>query len=102
VLQEAETGFEFPLREFPAVIGRPKPGEASRLAVDLAQFKEAMTVSRPHARMHQEGQGYSIEAIKPDRPIYVNGQEYFTGQRHTLREGDVIQIGKIRLSFHMK
>lgn len=102
LLQEAETGVEFPLREFPALIGRPKPGDTSRLAVDLGRFKESMTVSRPHARVTYDGQGYAVEAIKSDRPIYVNGQEYLAGQKHTLREGDAIDIGKIRLWFHMK
>lgn len=87
VLQEMETGYEFSLSQFPAVIGRPKPGDASMIAgvsIDLSQFKEALTVSRPHAQVTLENHFYLIEAIKPDRPIYVNNIEYATGDRKSV------------------
>lgn len=73
-----------------------------------AQIKIApdMTMSRVHAAMRairaNDGQiMYQITTIKPENPVYVNGTMVMKGKVHTLKSGDMIQLGETVMTFKL-
>lgn len=96
-LREMETGQRFVLRRDQTIIGRGGGGE--RIDVDLAPLRDGRTVSRPHALITSAVDGYLLEPLKEDRPVYVNDREIPYGQPYRLDSGDVIGVGKVQLVF---
>jgi hypothetical protein len=61
----------------------------------------APTVSRLHARMRFEGDGWVIENLSHTNPLVINGQILAEGaQPRPLREEDRLEIGEFVLSYH--
>jgi hypothetical protein len=104
VLQEVETGQEFLLRKNPSIIGRSNMGNGAEegIDIDLFSFREGRTVSRPHAKLSQSGHKYFFEGLKEQRPVFVNDKLLPFGQKHTLQNGDMIGIGKVRFKFQLR
>jgi hypothetical protein len=87
-LMGADVGRTFALAEASTDIGRGK--EASVRLRDIA-------VSRQHARIrHQEGT-FLLEDLDSPNGLYLNGQRVETAS--TLKEGDVIELGRTLLRF---
>ncbi len=102
VLREVETSTTFVLEQMPAIIGRTKmsdPSSTQDLAVDLSDFREGRTVSRPHAQIVQMSGGYGVEGMKDQRPVFVNGVAVDHGKQRLLKEHDIIGVGKVELEF---
>lgn len=59
-------------------------------------FLDDVTVSRHHARILIEPEGYVIEDLNSLNGTYVNRKRI---ERHQLFDGDELQIGKFKLSF---
>ena len=59
-------------------------------------FLDDVTVSRHHARILVETDGYLIEDLNSLNGTYVNRKRI---ERHQLFDGDELQIGKYKLSF---
>jgi len=57
---------------------------------------EALSVSRNHARIRREDDGYTLTDLQSANGTYLNGQKISTAQ---LRSGDKIAIGKSTLQF---
>jgi DNA-binding NtrC family response regulator len=83
------TGGTVTLGEGAVVIGRDPDGERS-LALDDAQ------VSRSHARLEPDGDGWRIVDLRSRNGIYVDGER--TAQA-PLRHGTVVRIGRSLLVF---
>ncbi len=62
-------------------------------------FLDDVTVSRRHARILRDGRGYLIEDLRSLNGTYVNRRRI---ERHRLRDGDELQIGKYKLVFLTK
>ena len=80
-LHECVVGF------FPVTIGRLRD---NKIVIDNP------VVSARHARVFREGNAYVIEDLKSTNGTFVNETPI---ARHTLREGDVVLIGKHSLLF---
>jgi adenylate cyclase len=78
--------FEHPSEE--VLIGRPKEG--SPVDLDLAPDRQ---VSRPHARIWVENDGYWIEDLGSTSGTQINGEEIKGRGKHRLRGKEAIQIG---------
>jgi pSer/pThr/pTyr-binding forkhead associated (FHA) protein len=98
-LREVESGQRFAVRRDQTIIGRGGGGE--RIDVDLAPLRDGRTVSRPHARITAAGEGYTIEPLKEDRPVYVNNEEVPFGRPRRLNTNDVVGVGKVQLVFEL-
>jgi type III secretion system YscD/HrpQ family protein len=61
---------------------------------------EDSTVSRKHAKLKKEDDGYSIEDLSTTNPILVNDQNI--SFPHLLKEGDVVMIGKTPFTYSEK
>lgn len=98
LLREVETGRTFALRKRTTSIGRAT-GDGDEVDVDLSTFRDGKSVSRLHARVITEGGKHFVEAVKEDRPVYVNSQQVPFNMKHPLKAGDVINIGRMNLTY---
>ncbi len=80
-------GETFPLGDERVEIGR---------SPDAAVFLDDVTVSRSHAILSREDEGYVIEDNGSLNGTYVNRRRV---ERAKLEDGDEVQIGKYRLTF---
>jgi VWFA-related protein len=87
VEQGERVGKEFRLQEGDSGIGRAGTND-----VVLSDA----TVSRQHAKIRLEADGYYLYDLAATNPTLVNGQEI---ARHQLREGDRVQVGNVVMVF---
>jgi RNA polymerase subunit RPABC4/transcription elongation factor Spt4 len=83
---------EIPLKLKVVHIG--KPNEKSPPDVDVSGFPNSQVVSRIHADIIQEGDTFYIEDTGSANGTYLNHIPLATGNRHRLKSGDRIALGK--------
>ncbi|MDR3232858.1 MAG: FHA domain-containing protein [Planctomycetaceae bacterium] len=84
-------GKQFIIYRNPTVIG-------SSPKCEIYLFKDTEVMPQ-HAAIRQQGKSYTIEQIDQRTPVLING---VPKQRHTLRNGDTIGIGKSQFVFGTK
>ena len=62
--------------------------------IDVAGFPDSEVVSRIHADIRIEGDAYYLEDVGSSNGTYVNHSPLVKGNRHRLRSGDRIALGK--------
>ena len=62
--------------------------------IDVAGFPDSEVVSRVHADIRIEGDAYFIEDVGSSNGTYINHAPLLRGNRHRLRAGDRIAMGK--------
>jgi ribosomal protein L40E len=62
--------------------------------IDVSGFPDSEVVSRVHADIRVEGDAYYIEDLGSSNGTYVNNLPLMPGNRHRLRVGDRISLGK--------
>ncbi len=62
--------------------------------IDVSGFPNSEIVSRIHADIRVEADAYYIEDVGSSNGTYVNNKPLSTGDRHRLRAGDRISLGK--------
>jgi FHA domain/Double zinc ribbon len=85
------------LIELPAhvpLIHLGKPNDRIPPEIDVSNFPCAEVVSRVHANIRAEGENYYIEDIGSANGTYINHNILAKGNRHLLRAGDRIGLGK--------
>ncbi|MGD1854727.1 MAG: FHA domain-containing protein [Leptolyngbyaceae cyanobacterium] len=71
-----------------------KPNDRIPPDLDVSGFPESEIVSRVHANIRIEGDVYYIEDVGSSNGTYVNNLPLAAGNRHRLRPGDRIALGK--------
>ena len=71
-----------------------KPNEQTPPDIDVSGFPDSEVVSRVHANLRVEGDVYYIEDVGSSNGTYINGLPLAAGNRHRLRPGDRIALGK--------
>ncbi|WP_366918577.1 FHA domain-containing protein [Acaryochloris sp. IP29b_bin.148] len=71
-----------------------KPNERIPPGIDVSVFPNAEIVSRVHANIRLEGGHYFIEDVGSSNGTYINNIPLLPGNRHRLRSGDRIALGK--------
>ena len=71
-----------------------KPNDRVPPDIDVSGFPESEIVSRVHANIRIEGDVYYIEDVGSSNGTYVNNLPLAAGNRHRLRPGDRIALGK--------
>jgi len=97
-------GTEYDVTWQPCVIGRRDPRDPARntlLAVDLEEAGDALSVSRHHACLLEEGGMFYVEGLNQRNPTYVNDVALRVGARRLLHAGDRVLVGKISLTFNI-
>lgn len=76
------------------VIHIGKPNEQIPPDIDVSGFPDSSVVSRIHADIRVEGDTYFLEDVGSSNGTYVNHTPLPPGNRHRLRAGDRIALGK--------
>jgi ribosomal protein L40E len=76
------------------VVHLGKPNETSPPDLDVSGLPCSEVVSRVHANIRVEGENYYIEDIGSANGTYINHNALAKGNRHLLRSGDRISLGK--------
>jgi hypothetical protein len=76
------------------VIHVGKPNETIAPDIDISKFPCAEVVSRIHASIQLEDNNYYIEDSGSANGTYINHNVLAKGNRHLLRDGDRIGLGK--------
>lgn len=71
-----------------------KPNDRIPPDVDVAGFPDSEIVSRIHADIRVEGGDYYLEDVGSSNGTYINNVPLPLGNRHRLRAGDRIALGK--------
>jgi pSer/pThr/pTyr-binding forkhead associated (FHA) protein len=71
-----------------------KPNDHIPPDIDVSGFAHADVVSRMHADLRLEGDAYYLEDVGSSNGTYVNHSPLLPGNRHRLRAGDRISLGK--------
>ncbi len=77
-----------------SVIHMGKPNDRIPPDVDVSGFPNSEIVSRIHADIRAEGDAYYIEDAGSSNGTYINNLPLLPGNRHRLRPGDRISLGK--------
>ena len=93
-LLHIQTDTELSLPQHLAVIHIGKPGGPIPPDIDVSGFPDSAVVSRVHADIRIEGGIYYVEDVGSSNGTYVNHNPLLPGNRHRLRGGDRIALGK--------
>lgn len=77
-----------------SVVRIGKPNDQTPPDIDVSGFSDSEVVSRVHANLRVEGDVYYLEDVGSSNGTYVNGLPLAVGNRHRLRAGDRIALGK--------
>lgn len=81
------------------VVGRPRQGSDARPDLDLSPDQ---TVSRPHARLFQDGEKLFVEDLGSTHGTQLNGEEIQGGGARALSPGDCLQLGETTIHVERK
>ncbi len=76
------------------VVHLGKPNEQVPPDIDVSGFANSDVVSRVHADIRIEGDAYYLEDTGSANGTYVNHTPLTAGNRHRLRSGDRLSLGK--------
>jgi pSer/pThr/pTyr-binding forkhead associated (FHA) protein len=77
-----------------SVIHIGKPNDRVPPDIDVAGFPDSDIVSRVHADIRVEGGIYYLEDMGSANGTYINHTPLLPGNRHRLRSGDRVSLGK--------
>jgi len=91
----------FPVGDLETLIGRNDPVTELKPDIDLTDLDFKRTVSRCHARIVREDDGFAVlEEVGALNGTSVNGLELVAGERHPLKDGDRLDVGAVTMVFH--
>ncbi len=93
-LLHVQTNMKIELPSNLSVIHLGKPNDQIPPDIDVSGFPNSEIVSRVHADIRVEGDTYYIEDVGSSNGTYVNHTPLSRGNRHRLRTGDRISLGK--------
>jgi hypothetical protein len=84
-------------------VGESFPVEGERMSIgrrpDSEVFLDDVTVSRDHALLIRRGEDWYLDDCGSLNGTYVNRSRI---ESHHLQEGDEVQVGKYKLTFHAR
>ncbi|RMF28282.1 MAG: FHA domain-containing protein [Cyanobacteria bacterium J083] len=93
-LFHVQTNTEIELPQNVSIIHIGKPNNQIPPDIDVSGFPNSEVVSRIHADIRVEGDNFYIEDVGSSNGTYINHTPLPTGDRHKLRSGDRIGLGK--------
>jgi hypothetical protein len=87
----SRTGYVYVLGTPPIIIGRRSRGHQPD--IDLTELDEEYVSSRRHATILKEGDRWVLLIRETTNGTFVNGVGFSPGERHIIKDGDVIQFG---------
>lgn len=93
-LLHVQTNTPMELPQNVSVIHIGKPNDVVPPDIDVSGFPHSEVVSRVHADIRVEGDAYYLEDVGSSNGTYINNLPLPKGNRHRLRPGDRISLGK--------
>ena len=93
-LLHLQTNASLELPQSVTVIHLGKPNDRIPPDIDVSGFPDSEIVSRIHADIRLEGDAYYLEDVGSSNGTYINNVPLPMGNRHRLRPGDRIALGK--------
>jgi len=93
-LLHVQTNVKFELPPNLSVVHMGKPNDQIPPDIDVSGLPNSEIVSRVHADIRVEGDIYYIEDVGSSNGTYINHTPLPQGNRHRLRSGDRISLGK--------
>lgn len=93
-LVHVQTDRQIELPQNLSVIHIGKPNDRIPPDIDVSGFPNSEIVSRIHSDIRVEGDAYYIEDVGSSNGTYINNLPLLPGNRHRLRPGDRISLGK--------
>lgn len=93
-LRQVQTNTTIEIPRQLSVVRIGKPNDHTPPDIDVSGFPDSEIVSRVHANIRVEGDTYYLEDIGSSNGTYINGMPLPVGNRHRLRPGDRIALGK--------
>lgn len=93
-LLHLQTSASLELPQSLTVIHIGKPNDRIPPDIDVSGFPDSEIVSRIHADIRLEGDAYYLEDVGSSNGTYINNVPLPMGNRHRLRPGDRIALGK--------
>jgi ribosomal protein L40E len=93
-LLHVQTNTTIELPQYLSVIHIGKPNDQIPPDLDISGFPDAEIVSRVHGDIRVEGDAFYIEDVGSSNGTYINHTPLLPGNRHRLRSGDRIALGK--------
>ncbi|AKG20213.1 FHA domain-containing protein [Calothrix sp. 336/3] len=93
-LVHVQTDRQIELPQNLSVVHIGKPNDRIPPDVDVSGFPSSEIVSRIHADIRIEGDAHYIEDVGSSNGTYINNLPLLPGNRHRLRTGDRISLGK--------
>jgi len=99
---EIDNGDRYGIDKGETVLGRIDPVEDIHPDVDLSIYKGFdLGVSRRHAViLREEENRFSVEDLGSTNGTIVNREKIQPGERTSLKEGDIIFLGRLKAVFH--
>ncbi len=98
---QIDNGDRYDIDKSEVVLGRIDPVEDIHPDVDLGIHKGFdLGVSRRHALILRDEDQYSVEDLGSTNGTIVNREKIQPGDRTSLREGDIIFLGRLKAVFH--
>jgi hypothetical protein len=98
-----ETGPALVIRAGGGRVGESFPVDGERMSIgrrpDSEVFLDDVTVSRDHALLIRRGENWYLDDCGSLNGTYVNRSRI---ESHRLEEGDEVQVGKYKLTFHAR
>ena len=94
ILAHVQSEQQIELPQNLSVIHIGKPNDRIPPDIDVSGFPNSEIVSRIHADIRVEGDSHYIEDVGSSNGTYINNLPLLPGNRHKLRPGDRISLGK--------
>ncbi len=98
---EGAVSQRFAIKSNYAIVGRVDPKRGITPEIDLNSVDSQMTVSRQHARIRADKNGFTIEDLKSRNKTRLRGLTLPPLQPEPLRDGDVVHFGSVRMVFRV-
>jgi CheY-like chemotaxis protein len=83
------------------LFGRADDNHEVQPQIDLSDYRgQKLGVSRKHALMIARDNRVTIEDLGSSNGTYINGQQLAVRRPHRVREGDILQLGNLKLQVH--
>lgn len=93
-LLHVQTSATLELPQSLTIVHIGKPNDRIPPDIDVSGFPDSEIVSRIHADIRLEGDAYYLEDVGSSNGTYINNVPLPMGNRHRLRPGDRIALGK--------
>lgn len=83
------------------IVGRADPRRGIIPEIDLTPFDPSNTVSRQHAQIHLEQNGFLIEDLNSRNKTYLGEVTLTPHKRELLQNGDIVSFGSVKAIFRL-